>query len=259
MRARVAWAVGVSLLIVSGSGWAQVAGLGSASLPARHEASRAPDPAQVHSLPRDDQFGADRDTYAPGRLPLPGTGVWSSPIYGYGYGYGYGHGYGHGHGHGYRKFGPSRRSMHQTENRSANGYLDLEVQPTNAHVYVDGAYVGNVADIRRLIPGRSLEPGLHRVELREAGYDDLSFDVSIVPHETITYRRNMERKSSATAAVSGPEGLLHRSSSTPKTFYVIPGCYAGDRHPRMVQLLPGCDASKVRTIPAVLSLASRAK
>ena len=32
----------------------------------------------------------------------------------------------------------------------------------------------------------------------------------------------------------------------PKTFYVIPGCYAGDRPPRLEWLPAGCDMSKMR-------------
>jgi hypothetical protein len=35
----------------------------------------------------------------------------------------------------------------------------------------------------------------------------------------------------------------------PKTFYVIPRCYAGDRPPPPGWLRPGCDRSKMRVIP----------
>ena len=35
----------------------------------------------------------------------------------------------------------------------------------------------------------------------------------------------------------------------PKTFYVIAGCYAGDRPPRPEWLPPDCDLSRVRVIP----------
>ena len=35
----------------------------------------------------------------------------------------------------------------------------------------------------------------------------------------------------------------------PKIFYVIPGCYAGDRPPALEWLPRGCDASKMRVIP----------
>jgi hypothetical protein len=35
----------------------------------------------------------------------------------------------------------------------------------------------------------------------------------------------------------------------PKTFYVIPGCYAGDRPPQPDRLPKGCDRSRMRVIP----------
>jgi hypothetical protein len=34
-----------------------------------------------------------------------------------------------------------------------------------------------------------------------------------------------------------------------KTFYVIPGCYAGDRRPAASELRPGCDIRDVRVVP----------
>jgi hypothetical protein len=35
----------------------------------------------------------------------------------------------------------------------------------------------------------------------------------------------------------------------PKTFYVIPGCYAGDRPPEPETLTPGCSLSRLRVVP----------
>jgi hypothetical protein len=35
----------------------------------------------------------------------------------------------------------------------------------------------------------------------------------------------------------------------PKTFYVIPGCYAGDRPPEPDTLMPGCSISRLRVVP----------
>ena len=35
----------------------------------------------------------------------------------------------------------------------------------------------------------------------------------------------------------------------PKTFYMIPGCYAGDRAPDVSWLPAGCDISKLRVVP----------
>lgn len=42
-------------------------------------------------------------------------------------------------------------------------------------------------------------------------------------------------------------------AALPKTFYVIPGCYAGDKPPSRTTLARGCDRSKLRVIPPVVS------
>jgi len=39
------------------------------------------------------------------------------------------------------------------------------------------------------------------------------------------------------------------ASLHPDTFYVIPGCYAGNRPPKPARLPKGCDASKLQEIP----------
>ena len=41
--------------------------------------------------------------------------------------------------------------------------------------------------------------------------------------------------------VAGPPGR-------PKTFYVIPGCYAGDRRPEPGSLAPGCSLTRLRVV-----------
>jgi hypothetical protein len=46
-----------------------------------------------------------------------------------------------------------------------------------------------------------------------------------------------------------PEKYVAGVPGKPKTFYVIPGCYAGDRRPEPDLLPPGCDASKLKTVP----------
>ncbi|MBI3049732.1 MAG: PEGA domain-containing protein [Acidobacteria bacterium] len=122
------------------------------------------------------------------------------------------------------------------------GYLRLVVEPDTAQVYVDGFYVGTVADLRGLV---TLEPGPHRVELRAPGYDTVAFDVRVFPTETITYRTALQP--SAPAEKPAPP-----APGTPKAFYVIPNCYAGDRPPDRSALPRTCDIAKLRTIPPVV-------
>jgi hypothetical protein len=120
------------------------------------------------------------------------------------------------------------------------GYLHFEMRPGDAQVFVDGFYMGSVDDFRRTVPGRSLQAGPHRVELRAAGYETKTFDVLIAPNQTVSYRSDLQPTSTGVRPVLAP--------ATPKTFYVIPGCYAGDRPPRG-KLPRGCDRSKLRAIP----------
>jgi hypothetical protein len=122
-----------------------------------------------------------------------------------------------------------------------NGYLQLQVAPTIAEVLVDGFYVGSVNDVRGMAPGYALEPGSHRIELRAGGFEPAAFSVRVASGETIVYRRNLEATPAPVAPPPAP--------GVPKTFYVIPGCYAGDRPPQTVQLPPMCDPAKARTIP----------
>jgi hypothetical protein len=121
----------------------------------------------------------------------------------------------------------------------ARGGLRLDSSPESAQVYVDGFYVGVVEDFG--ISGRALDlgEGAHRVELRAAGYATLGFDVRIAANETTRYRGDLQ-KLSASPAVSAPAAL----PAIPRTTYLIPNCYAGDRPPSRA-LPPGCDLAKM--------------
>jgi hypothetical protein len=110
---------------------------------------------------------------------------------------------------------------------------------------VDGLYVGSVSDFRR--SGRALDAGPHRVEIRADGFESLGVDVSIRANDMLSYRGTLTR-------------IAQRADvrpATPKTFYVIPRCYAGDTRPRADQLPAGCRVGNLRTIPPVVAPAGR--
>jgi hypothetical protein len=69
--------------------------------------------------------------------------------------------------------------------------------------------------------------------------------VRIAADETLFYRRDMQ----ATARPVTPPA----PPGVPKTFYVIPGCYAGDKPPQADRLPANCDAANARTVPPQLS------
>jgi hypothetical protein len=125
----------------------------------------------------------------------------------------------------------------------AYGYLQLQLQPFSAQVYVDGLYVGTVDDLRG---GRRLGAGPHRLEIRAPGYQSISIDIRIDPGQTTFYRTDL-------TAVAAAPVVAPAVAANPKTFYVIPGCYAGDRKPDAQRLPAGCQASNVFTLPPVLS------
>jgi hypothetical protein len=121
--------------------------------------------------------------------------------------------------------------------------LSLFVTPLSAQVNVDGYYVGTVADFQDR--GMWLEPGPRRIEIRADGYETVTFDVRITEDETVNYRRELTRQVAQTEPPRPP--------APPKTFYVIPGCYAGDSRPDANSLPRGCSAKNLKTIPPVMS------
>jgi PEGA domain len=241
MKARLLCALAVVLLTTAVS--AQT-GLRSASLPDRTPMNPIPavpmglpsaslpdrTPQQPIPPPRSDVFLARPHTYVP--RPFP-------PFY---------------PGYGYAPYmvAPDTRDV-MRHMQVQDGYLHLQMQPVTAQVHVDGMYMGTVDDFRRLIPGHPLEAGPHRIEVRAPGYTTATFDVRVRPNETISYRTDLE-SASGNATVTPVV-----APGRPKTFYVVPGCYAGDKPPSSKQLPRGCDASKVRTIPPSVSLIARAR
>ncbi|MDE3155184.1 MAG: PEGA domain-containing protein [Acidobacteriota bacterium] len=72
--------------------------------------------------------------------------------------------------------------------------LHLKVKPKQASVYVDGYYVGTVDDFDGLFQKLTIQPGPHRIEVREPGYAPITFDVNLRPGQTITYRGELQRQ-----------------------------------------------------------------
>jgi hypothetical protein len=130
------------------------------------------------------------------------------------------------------------------EGDRADGYLRLDVEPESAQVYVDGYYAGTVADFRRS-GGRALDSGPHRVEFRADGFDSQSVELQIRANDVLAYRGTLNPRDDR------PE--LRASAGPPKTFYVIPRCYAGTTRPRQAQLPAGCKVSDVREVPPVVA------
>lgn len=216
---RLVLCITTAALLFGGSASAQN-GLRSASLPERPMTNPVP-------APRPDLFGARPGTYAPrfdqlSTEPPPGV-VFPGT---------------------YLPWGPYPAGVDYARSVAQGyGYLQLQLQPLGAQVYVDGLYVGTVDDLRG---GRRLDVGPHRLEIRAPGYQSISIDIRIDPGQTTFYRTDLTAV--ATTAVAAPT-----VAANPKTFYVIPGCYAGDRKPDAQRLPQGCQASDVFALPPVLN------
>jgi hypothetical protein len=231
--------IAAAICILSSVASAQ-SGLRSASLPNRTPTDPLPPPTILRSgslpdrspanpvlPPAKDVFGARPRTYLPHR-----NQIFFSPVVGYGY-------------------APDVNAPYATRPApdEPNGYLQIDIRPGAAQVTVDGMFMGSVDDFRRLVPGRSLEAGPHRVEIQAPGYETAAFDVRIFPRETVTYRQELRALQAAAQPSSTP--------ALPKTFYVIPGCYAGDKPPREGMLPRGCSTARLRSVPPVVGAAAR--
>jgi hypothetical protein len=75
---------------------------------------------------------------------------------------------------------------------SANfGGVTFDIQPTNAAIYIDGKYIGTVAEFSPQQPPLSLTLGRHRVDLRLQGFETMSFDMDVVAGQVIPYQGAM--------------------------------------------------------------------
>jgi len=184
-------------------------------------------PGNRQSMPSD-VFRAGRRAYA------PRYGRWSALSGGYTGGYGAYYDAG-----GYSAYSPTSQQPADLP----QGRIALFVTPASAQVFVDGFYSGAVADLQDR--GLWLDAGPHRIEIREDGYQTEAFDVRIDEDRPAEYRRDLTK--------SAPRTDAPRIAANPKTFYVIPGCYAGDTPPEKDRLPSGCSARNVRTIPPVVS------
>jgi hypothetical protein len=121
------------------------------------------------------------------------------------------------------------------------GFLRVSGTPSEAQIFVDGYFVGTLADVEA---GRPLmiDAGPHRLELRAPGYQSTSVDIRLAPNDTLTYRAALDR-------VPPPAPLARTAASAAaSTMYLIPNCYLGNVPPRANRLSPGCDIKQVQVL-----------
>jgi len=79
------------------------------------------------------------------------------------------------------------------EDRRAPGYgegvLRLDVRPSDASIYVDGAFRGTARELEHM----PLRPGRHHIEMVRPGYRTVERDVEVRPGETSEVRADLDR------------------------------------------------------------------
>ena len=68
------------------------------------------------------------------------------------------------------------------------GGLNFEIDPYDAEVYIDGEFVGYASDFSPEQMPLTLIAGRHRVELAAPGYEEVSFDITVVAGQVIPYQ-----------------------------------------------------------------------
>jgi hypothetical protein len=73
-------------------------------------------------------------------------------------------------------------------NAATFGGVTFDIQPTQAAIYIDGKFVGTVAQFSPEQPPLSLTLGRHHVDLRLAGFQTMSFDVDVLAGQVTPYQ-----------------------------------------------------------------------
>ncbi len=131
---------------------------------------------------------------------------------------------------------PASQPASQSSGRSARGRLRVLAEPRDAvRLYVDGNFVGGSLEAGSDL---ELEPGLHTLDIRADGYQPVQEALTVTGGSRLVYRAALE-----------PNPPRSSEPPAPVTFYLVPGCYAGDVPPAQVQLPAGCDPGKARSFP----------
>jgi hypothetical protein len=75
---------------------------------------------------------------------------------------------------------------------SESGGVSFEITPNTAAVYVDGQYVGTVANFAPTAQPLTLTPGRHHLEVRSPGYQTMAFDADVTPGQVTPFQGTMQ-------------------------------------------------------------------
>jgi hypothetical protein len=89
-------------------------------------------------------------------------------------------------------YGAPSAPVYITPNSTMYGGIALEITPSDAQVFVDGQYVGQVADFDGTTAPLNLTAGQHRLQLSAPGYEPMTMDINVVPGQLIPYRGDLQ-------------------------------------------------------------------
>ena len=111
-----------------------------------------------------------------------------------------------------------------------------------AQVYLDGAYVGTAG---RAWEDLDVDAGQHLIEVRADGYQPLQDSLLVTGGRSIRYTGTLKPEVRAPEPQAAPE---RSGARIPLTYYVIPGCYAGNVRPEEAGLPANCDPRRAITV-----------
>ena len=119
-------------------------------------------------------------------------GPWA-PGFSVGFSFGFGYPYGYAYGaYGYPAYGyPAYGGGYSYGYGRPYGGVRIDLPQRDAEVYTDGYFAGIVDNFDGSMQQLNLTPGTHRIEVREKGFDPVSFEVNVEPGRTITYRTQL--------------------------------------------------------------------
>jgi hypothetical protein len=101
-------------------------------------------------------------------------------VYGaYGYPYGY---YAPGYSYPYASYGYAYGRPY--------GGVRIDLPQRDAEVWADGYFAGIVDNFDGSMQQLNLTPGSHRIEVRNRGFEPISFEVNVEPGRTVTHALN---------------------------------------------------------------------
>ncbi len=89
-------------------------------------------------------------------------------------------------------YGAPSAPVYITPESTTYGGITLEITPQEAQVFVDGQYVGQVADFDGTNAPLNMTAGQHRIQVSAQGYEPMTMDVNVVPGQLVPYRGDLQ-------------------------------------------------------------------